>query len=118
MTLLDIKISSTVLVAIIGAAVGIGGSVLTYFFTRKKEIAGTMKLTNEAGDILVTGEFKLSEFYKKQLEDLIKKYNNMEKKYDKLIQENEAIKKQHDKCTEDYNALRIEITKLTALYKK
>lgn len=65
--------------------------IITKWFERKQFEAGTIKLRNESGQIVLEGELKVTEFYKKQLEDIIQKYDNLEKKLDLKI-------KDHEKC--------------------
>ena len=77
------------------AAMVLGSNFLTAWLTkwyeRKQTQAGTIKLKNESGQIILEGELKVTEFYKKQLEAILEKYNMLEKKLDNEI-------KDHAKC--------------------
>lgn len=64
---------------------------LTKYFERRQTQAGTIKLRNESGQIILEGELKVTEFYKKQLEAILEKYTNLETKLDIKI-------KDHEKC--------------------
>lgn len=54
--------------------------IATKLFERKQSRAGTIKLKNEAGQIVLEGELKVTEFYKEQLESILLKYNILEKR--------------------------------------
>lgn len=54
--------------------------IITKLFERKQTKAGTIKLKNEAGQIVLEGELKVTEFYKEQLESILLKYTVLEKR--------------------------------------
>jgi uncharacterized protein involved in exopolysaccharide biosynthesis len=60
-------------------------------FTRKQTTAGTIKLKNEAGQIIIEGELKVSEFYKKEWQELLERYQKLEDAF-------ELKQKEHEGC--------------------
>lgn len=64
-------------------------AIVIKYLERKQTQAGTIKLRNESGQIILEGELKVTEFYKKQLETILEKYNTLEIKLDKKIKDHE-----------------------------
>lgn len=99
--------TSNELIPVLG--IMLGSSVLTAwltkFYDRKQTQAGTIKLKNEAGQIVLEGELKVTEFYKKQLEAILEKYNMLEKRLDEKI-------KDHEKCESQISILQVQYHEL------
>ena len=78
-------------VEIIGVILGsnVALEIAKNFLQRKQTTAGTIKLRNEAGQIVLEGELKVTEFYKEQLEAIMAKYLSLEKKFEEKIGVNE-----------------------------
>ena len=55
--------------------------------SRQTDKAGVIKLKNESGQMVLEGELKLTGFYKDQLENIITKYNLMEKRLEERNRE-------------------------------
>lgn len=75
--------------------------LITQFLNRKKEHAGIVKLRNESGQIVLEGELKVTEFYKKQLEAILVKYDSLEKRLDDEV-------KEHEQCRIKIAALQVQ----------
>ena len=77
--------------AIIGLVLGsnVITIIVTKWFERKQVQAGTIKLRNESGQIVLEGELKVTEFYKTQLEAILEKYDSLEVKLDSKIKDHE-----------------------------
>ncbi len=100
-----------IILAILGS--NVLTAIITIFAKRGSEKAGTIKLKNESGQLVLEGELKLTGFYKDQLEVIISKYNLLEKKFDEKIKENiDCNARVHEleaKCLD----LQLQITKLS-----
>lgn len=59
--------------------------LIKQLFKNKQIRAGAIKLRNEAGQIVLEGELRVTEFYKEQLEDIMAKYLVLERKLDEEI---------------------------------
>jgi hypothetical protein len=92
----------------------LGSNVLTallaHLFSIRQSHAGTVKLKNEAGQIVLEGELKLTEFYKKQLDSIMEKYNYLEKKLDDEIKEHQKCESQIQVLTSQYLELQRQFT--------
>lgn len=84
--------------------------LVTKFYERKQTQAGTIKLRNESGQIILEGELKVTEFYKKQLEAILEKYDNLEKRFDLKIKDHENCEAQIDILTAQYHELQRQFT--------
>jgi predicted nuclease with TOPRIM domain len=87
------------------------------FFTRNHTTAGTIKLKNEAGQIVLEGELKITEFYKEQLEAILAKYTALEEKFEVKYQETEMYKEKlveleskHAQLQRDFTLLKTQVT--------
>lgn len=68
--------------------------IVKQLFANKQVNAGTIKLKNEAGQIVIEGELKISDFYKKEWQELLKRYENLEKNF-------EIKEKEHKNCQQE-----------------
>lgn len=83
---------------------------ITKWFERKLQQAGTIKLRNESGQIILEGELKVTEFYKKQLEAILDKYNLLELKLDREIAEHRSCEEKIYNLQQKYDHLQREFT--------
>lgn len=86
------------------------------YLEKDKTRAGTIKLRNEAGQIVLEGELKVTEFYRKHLEDLMEKYNVLEERLDQEIADHRACQERigeleikHMQLQKDFDALRLQL---------
>lgn len=93
-----------------------GSSLLTVvvqkLFERPQSKAGTIKLKNEAGQIVLEGELKVTEFYKEQLEAIMEKYNILEHRLDTEIEAHSACQEQISLLESKHNELQRQFTLL------
>ena len=61
-------------------------------FRNKQTTAGTIKLKNEAGQIVIEGELKVSEFYKKEWMELLARYEKLESSFEEKNKEHEGCR--------------------------
>lgn len=79
--------------------------IMKHFLQKKQTTAGTIKLKNEAGQIVLEGELKVTEFYKEQLEAIMAKYVSLEKTFQEKIAE-------HSNCEQKIISLQAKYTDL------
>lgn len=86
--------------------------IVTKLFERKQSKAGTIKLKNEAGQIVLEGELKVTEFYKEQLESILTKYNLLEKRLNDEILAHQKCELQIMQLESKYSDLQRQFTLL------
>ena len=86
--------------------------IIKQFFIRRNTNAGTIKLTNEAGQIVIEGELKVSEFYKKEWQELLARYEALEKRLEDKHKENDNIRAEFIVLQKSYSDLQREWTLL------
>ena len=84
--------------------------VITKLFERKQNRAGTIKLRNEAGQIVLEGELKVTEFYKEQLEAILQKYSLLEKRLNDEVIAHAMCQQRIEELEAKYNNLQREFT--------
>jgi len=89
---------------------GLSTLLITKLFDRRQSKAGTIKLKNEAGQIVLEGELKVTEFYKEQLETILKKYSLLETRMNEEIIAHAKCQKRIDELETKYNELQREFT--------
>jgi septal ring factor EnvC (AmiA/AmiB activator) len=98
------------------AGAAAGGGVITMIvqklFERPQSKAGTIKLRNESGQIVLEGELKVTEFYKEQLEIILSKYEELERRLEVEIEEHKACQKQITELESKHNDLQRQFTLL------
>jgi hypothetical protein len=91
----------------------LGSSAITVIvkqlLDKRKLQAETVKLKRESDEIVLEGTFKVTEFYKRELDDIIKKYKELEKKFDDEIRAHSVCMDRLDKLEEQYNSLKKQV---------
>ncbi len=84
----------TEIIALIAAAGG--GALLSKlvekWLNRKTDKFALIKLKDEQGAVVLEGEIKISEYYKKELREWIAKHEALEKKFDEKVKDYETCK--------------------------
>lgn len=78
----------SIVATMMGSAVIV--EIIRHWSTKKQLTAGTVKLRNEAGEIVIEGEIKISEFYKKEFVDMRERYENLKKMLNEEKLKNDA----------------------------
>ena len=107
-------------VSIIGIILGSNViiEVVKQAFIRRQTTAGTIKLTNEAGQIVIEGELKVSEFYKKEWQELLARYEALEKRLDEKQKEISAARVEMTSMQKQYTDLQRELTLLRTKFQQ
>ncbi len=91
--------------------------LITKWFEKRQTQAGTIKLRNESGQIVLEGELKVTEFYKKQLEAILEKYDALSVKLDKEILEHQqcevkiaVLQSQYTEIQRQFTLLKTQVT--------
>lgn len=84
----------TEIIALIAAAGGgaLLGKLVDKWLNRKTDKFALIKLKDEQGAVVLEGEIKISEYYKKELREWIMKHEALEKKFDDKIKDYEMCK--------------------------
>lgn len=84
--------------------------IIKQFFVRNQRNAGTVKLKNEAGQIVIEGELKISEFYKREWQELLARYEELEKKMEAKQKEADAMRLQVNEIQKQYTDIQRQFT--------
>ena len=84
--------------------------IVKQVFVRRQTNAGTVKLKNEAGQIVIEGELKISEFYKREWQELLARYEELEKKIEEKQKEVETMRLQVNEVQKQYADIQRQLT--------
>ncbi len=105
--------TATEMIALIGGS-GVVGSIITKLIdkwtNKKSNEQNAIKLKNESDRIELDSDLQLTEFYRKQIEDMMSKYNILEQRLDQKINENEDCENRLNSLEQKYTDLQRQFT--------